>query len=156
MCRAQNRLQRHGFYERNAIEDETVRRIPICRMRCPDCRKTLSLFPVFLLPYFQHTLAFMVQLLFSLWLSRQPLGSRQLCHFYAKRFRAKQTEIALWVREVGDQGSRRATPNLEVIRLLEQIQALGAAGFVRRWWQHRLSSFMAAADYRGTHVVPMI
>lgn len=33
MCKAQNRLMRHGFYERNAIEASQVSLIPICRLR---------------------------------------------------------------------------------------------------------------------------
>jgi hypothetical protein len=30
ICRARNRLQRHGFYEHNALEEELGFRIPIC------------------------------------------------------------------------------------------------------------------------------
>jgi len=156
MCRAQNRLKRHGFYERNAIEQGASLRIPICRLRCPDCKKTLSIFPVSLLPYFQHTIAFILLLLLSFWLFGQPLGSRQLRHFYTKRFQAKQTEIALLLREAGDLEPRRADPVSESVRLLEKIRSLGEAGFVSRWWRHRFSSFMAATDYHGTRVVAMI
>jgi len=44
MCRARNRLQRHGFYERNAIETEaSTYRVTICRLICPDCKKTVSI-----------------------------------------------------------------------------------------------------------------
>ncbi len=154
MCRAHNRLQRHGFYERNAIENDKVVRIPICRLKCPDCGKTLSLLPVFLLPYFQYTMAFIVQLLLSFWLLRLLPCSRQLRCFYVQRFRAKQTDMALFIRETGDRQSCEASPDTEAIRLLERIQALGTSGFVRQWWRHRLSSFMAAGGYRGVRVVP--
>jgi hypothetical protein len=154
LCRAHNRLQRHGFYERNAIENDTVVRIPICRLKCPDCGRTLSLFPVFLLPYFQYTMAFIVQLLLSFWLLRPLQVSRQLRYFYVWRFRAKQTDIALFIRESGDRRPCEGPSDTEVIRLLERIQTLGPAGFVRQWWRHRLSSFMAAAGYRGARVVP--
>ncbi len=156
MCRAHNRLQRHGFYERNAIENGTVMRIPICRLKCPDCRKTLSLLPVFLLPYFQNTMVFIVQLLLSVWLLRPLQVSRQLRRFYAGRFQAKQTDIALFIRESGDRQSCEVSPDREALRLLERILMLDPADFVRQWWRHRLSSFMAAADYRGARVVPSL
>jgi hypothetical protein len=154
MCRAQNRLQRHGFYERNAIENNTVVRIPICRLKCPDCGKTISLLPVFLLPYFQSTMAFIVQLLLSVWLLRPLQVSRQLRRFYMRRFRVKQTDIALFIRESGDRQPCEVFPDREAIRLLERIRARDPAAFAWQWWRHRLSSFMAAADYRGARVVP--
>ncbi|MEB3104136.1 DUF6431 domain-containing protein, partial [Ferviditalea candida] len=85
MCRARNRLQRHGFYERNAIEADASYRITICRLICPDCRKTVSILPTFLLPYFQHTMDFIIHILLAFWITRSSLCTRQLRRFYEKR-----------------------------------------------------------------------
>lgn len=153
MCGAQNRLQRHGFYERNAIEGLQVSRIPICRLRCPDCRKTLSIFPAWLLPYFQHTMTAILQMLLACGQTRRCGGTRQLHRFYTKRFNGKQTEIALFFRQTGDRQRRNDVP--EAGRdLLKRLAAVGPVWFVRHWWRHRLASFMAAAGYRGTRVAP--
>jgi hypothetical protein len=152
ICRAKNRLLRHGFYERNAIEHHESYRIPICRLRCPDCGKTVSILPTFLLPYFQHTMAFILHILLTFWLTWGLLVSRQLRRFYEKRVYGKQTEMELFFRE---EGHRERFPNErkeKAITLLQMIQALGKATFVRRWWRHQVNSFMAASLYHGTRV----
>lgn len=152
ICRAKNRLLRHGFYERNAIEEGESYRIPICRLRCPDCGKTVSILPTFLLPYFQHTMAFMIHILLAFWLASNLLVSRQLRRFYEKRVNGKQTEWELFFRE---EGYREPFPHgykEKAITMLQMIQALGKATFTRRWWGHQVSSFMAASLYHGTRV----
>jgi len=55
-CVALGNIHRHGFYWRYAITDEDVVEIPICRLICLSCRKTFSIIPDFLIPYFQHSL----------------------------------------------------------------------------------------------------
>lgn len=151
-CRAKNRLLRHGFYERNAVEMDVVYRIPICRLRCPDCGKTISLFPIFLLPYFQHTTDTIIRILLDFWISCILICTRQLRRFYEKRLLGKLTDLELFFREEGkhdafpEKGIEKAT------KLLQMILALGKAPFVRRWWGHRIHSFMAASVYHGTRV----
>lgn len=54
-CGYMGRLHRHGFYYRNAITIHTVHRIVIIRFKCPSCKKTYSLLPSFLIPYYQYT-----------------------------------------------------------------------------------------------------
>lgn len=152
ICRAKNRLQRHGFYERNAIEDEAVYRIPICRLLCPDCGKTVSILPIFLLPYFQHTAAFIIRILLALWMTCTPFAARQLRRFYATRVYGKQNEMTLFFREEGDREALPAGLNERAVTLLQRIQALGEATFVKRWWRHRISSFMAHSLYHGARV----
>lgn len=152
ICRAKNRLLRHGFYERNAIEENESHRIPICRLLCPDCGKTVSIMPTFLLPYFQHAMEYIIRILLAFWLTSCLLVPRQLRQFYEKRMYGKQTEMELFFRE---EGSREMLPSgrkEKAITMLKMIQALGKATFVRRWWRHQLSSFMAAPLYHGARV----
>lgn len=152
ICRAKNRLQRHGFYERNALEEEAGYRIPICRLRCPDCGKTVSILPTFLLPYFQHTIAYIIRILLTFWMTSTLLCNRQLRRFYEKRAKGKQTEMELFFREEGEQIVLPGTGKEKTIKMLQMIQALGKATFVRRWWRHRVNSFMAASLYHGARV----
>lgn len=151
-CRAKNRLQRHGFYDRNAVEEEVVFRIPICRLLCPVCGKTVSILPIFLLPYFQHTSDFIIRILLGFWMTYGLICTRQLRRFYEKRAYGKQTEMELFVREEGIQEVLPITRKERAIKMLQMIQALGKATFVRRWWRHRINSFMAAPLYHGAQV----
>lgn len=52
-------LWRHGFYERNVITFNNLFSIFIQRYRCPNpnCKKTVSLLPSFVLPYYQYSQA---------------------------------------------------------------------------------------------------
>ncbi|CRF28661.1 Uncharacterised protein [Mycobacterium tuberculosis] len=153
MCQAKNWLKRHGFYERNAIDAKAATyRIIICRLICPDCGRTVSILPTFLLPYFQHTIDFIICILLAYWTTRQSLCTRPLRWFYAKRVYGKLTEIMLFFREEGNHQVLPEEPNEKAIKLLQMIQALGKAAFVRRWWRHRISSFMAHSLYHGTRV----
>ncbi|CAM4026533.1 DUF6431 domain-containing protein [Paenibacillus alkaliterrae] len=152
ICRAKNRLQRHGFYERNALEEEMTYRIPICRLLCPDCGKTVSILPTFLLPYFQYTMACIIRILLTYWMTSSLFVARQLRRFYEKRVYGKQTEIELFFREEGEQILLPSAGKEKAIKMLQMIQALGKATFVRRWWRHRVNSFMAASLYHGSRV----
>lgn len=81
ICRAKNRLQRHGFYERNVISEECSFRIPICRLLCPDCGRTVSILPMFVLPYFQYTVDIILRILLAFWMTC-GLCTRQQRRFY--------------------------------------------------------------------------
>lgn len=152
MCRAKKRLLRHGFYERNAIEEETAYRIPICRLLCSVCGKSVSVLPSFLLPYFQHTMDFILHILLAFWMVGISLCTRQLRRFYEKRIDGKLTEIELFIREEETREVLPNAPKEKAIKMLQMIQALGKATFVRRWWRHRMSSFMAHSLYHGARV----
>lgn len=56
-CQAFVRQKFHGFYERNIISIEYIGKIYIRRYICPVCGKTLSMLPMFCLPYYQYSLA---------------------------------------------------------------------------------------------------
>ncbi len=152
LCHAQNRLNRHGFYDRNAIDEEASYRIPICRLKCPDCKKTFSILPDFLLPYFQHTAEYIFHILLTVWIYGKCLCIRQLRRFYQKRCLGKLLEVELFFRETGHHERLPKEPIKKAIILLQMIQALESATFVRRWWSHRVNSPMAHLVYHGTRV----
>ncbi|MBD2844967.1 hypothetical protein IDH44_07180 [Paenibacillus sp. IB182496] len=153
-CRARNRMLRHGFYERNAIDAEATYRISICRLLCPAYHKSVSILPTFLLPYFQHTWRTILNMLLAWWISCLCVCSRQLRRFYEKRGWKKQNEIALFFRSEGVEAIFPEKKAEKAICLFQMIQAMEEATFVRRWWHHRINSFMAAVNYRGARVAP--
>ena len=144
-CKAKHRLQRHGFYERNAVEKDNVYRIPICRLKCSSCGKTVSLLPDFLIPFYQYTLSVVMKRLKERLVEKKRQttdGIRQLVTFYAKRFVSQLTQVEMFFR---DHGKRGVIPGgkEKTINLLEMISAFGEASFLRRSKDHFSSSFMA-------------
>ncbi|WP_373233430.1 DUF6431 domain-containing protein [Cohnella sp.] len=152
ICRAHKRLLRHGFYDRNAIDEAESYRIPICRLFCTDCGKTVSILPTFLLPYFQHAMEYIISILLTYWQTSVCFCSRQLRRWYERRMYGKMTEIELFFRLEGDPSIWPMERKERAINMLTMIQALGKATFARRWWRHQMSSFMAASLYHGARV----
>lgn len=153
LCRAMNTLLRHGYYERNAIEDEVCHRITICRLKCPDCRKTFSILPNFLLPYFQHTLTFMIRILLTLWSCGMQRCTRQLRRFYKKRLDGKLLEIELFLRTLEHLEAFPQERSERAVAFLLLIQAMEPTTFIQKWWQHSISSLLSHYLYRGSRVV---
>jgi hypothetical protein len=153
LCRAMNTLLRHGYYERNAIEEEVCHRITICRLKCPDCRKTFSILPTFLLPYFQHTLTFIIQILLTLWSCGVQLCTRQLRCFYKKRLDGKLPEIELFLRTLERLEAFPQKRSEKAAAFLLLIQAMERTLFTQRWWQHAITSLLSHSLYRGSQVV---
>jgi hypothetical protein len=153
LCRAMNTLLRHGYYERNAIEEEACHRITICRLKCPDCRRTFSILPDFLLPYFQHTLAFMIRILLALWQWGMQFCTRQLRRFYKIRLDGKLTEIELFLRKIGHLEAFPQKRSEKTAAFLLMIQTMERTIFTRRWWQHSITSLLSHSLYRGSQVV---
>jgi transposase-like protein len=151
-CRAMNTLLRHGYYERNAIEDEVCHRITIFRLKCPDCRKTFSILPNFLLPYFQHTLSFMIRILLTLWSCGMQLCTRQR-RFYKKRLDGKLTEIELFLRTLEHLEAFPQKRSEKEAAFLLLIQAMERTIFTHRWRQLAISSLLSHSLYRGSQVV---
>ncbi|RCW50875.1 hypothetical protein DFP97_10267 [Paenibacillus prosopidis] len=127
-CRAKNGLLRHGFYERNAIEDDMIVRIPICRLLCPDCGKTIFLF---CRCFFRQLRGFMRN-------GRTVSNGNRTVLLGSGRTSAG--ERALLPRE----------PKEKAIKMLQMIQAFGKATYIKGWWHHRVNSFMAAPFYHGS------
>lgn len=65
-CRYEERLRRHGFYNRNALTLMATYVVVIQRYYCPACKKTVSLLPSFLAPRFQYSLAYIFFVLYQM------------------------------------------------------------------------------------------
>ena len=141
-CKGRIRLYRHGFYLRNAIEEDQFR-IPICRLKCPSCKQTLSILPTFLLAYFQYTVNVIFEKLESLMIKGKISGYHQLALFYRKRFLNRLTQIEMFFRDDGFRGIFPKDPKEKATKLLRMILALGKATFVRRSRGHFSYNFMA-------------
>lgn len=141
-CKGVVRMYRHGFYLRNAIDHDQYQ-ILICRLRCPSCKKTVSILPTFLLAYFQHTVDIILEKLQGVLIDRKINGYHQLVLFYRKRFLNRINQVEIFFR---DEGFRDNLPNdtkEKAIKLLKMILALGKAPFVRRSTGHLSRNFMA-------------
>ena len=141
-CSHPSTLPRHGFYWRNALFRRQEFRIPILRLKCNSCEKTISLLPDFLLPCFQYSLKFILGALRRFFLGRKNTTNYQLLQFYRQRFLKNLNRIEVFFR---DQGYRGIVPEKQrAIKLLELIGAFPKAGaFAKRFQDHFLRSFMA-------------
>ncbi len=141
-CKGVVRMDKHGFYWRNALDGGVEFRIPIRRLRCPSCRKTASLSPDFLLPYFQHTLRDVV-----VGIRRSLVGKvsvwRQRFQFYRKRFLRLLNQVEMFFRAEGFRGRLPRDTKEKAIKLMRMILALTEATFVRRSRGHFTTNFMA-------------
>ncbi len=118
--------------------------IPICRLKCPSCGKTVSIIPSFLLPYFQHTVATILIKLKNYFLYRKVMGYRQLLEFFSRRFRKNLTRIEMFFRDTGFRGVFPFNPKEKAIKLVEMLLALGKAPLLRRGIGHFPLNFMAS------------
>ena len=143
-CKGHIRLLRHGFYFRYAVTNNNPFFIPICRLQCPSCGKTVSIIPSFLLPYFQHTVATILIKLKNYFLYRKVMGYRQLLEFFSRRFRKNLTRIEMFFRDVGFRGVFPFNPIEKAIKLVEMLLALGKAPLLRRGIEHFPLNFMAS------------
>jgi transposase len=141
-CKGVVRMDKHGFYWRNALEREVELKIPIRRLRCPSCRKTASLLPDFLLPYFQHTLRDVIAGI------RRSLDGRvstwrQRYQFCRKRFLRQLNQVEMFFRAEGFREMLPGDTREKAIKLMQMILALSEATFVRRSRGHFTTNFMA-------------
>lgn len=143
-CKGMVRLYRHGYYWRNAIDVRSAEyRIPICRLICPSCQKTVSILPTFLIEYFQHTVDFIFKTLKMVLINRSKVSYRQLAQFYFRRLFKRLNQIEMYFRELGFRGVLPQAPKEKAIKLLEMILAPEKATFERRPTGHFPHNFMA-------------
>lgn len=143
-CKGMVRLYRHGYYWRNAVDGEKAEySIPICRLLCPSCRKTVSILPAFLIKYFQYTRDFIFTTLKQVLINGGKASYRQLAQFYQNRFFKRLNQIEMYFRELGFRGVLPPSPKEKAIKLLEMILAPGKATFQRRPTGHLPHNFMA-------------
>lgn len=103
-CGYDGMLHRHGHYDRNAVTLYQHFSISIQRFLCPSCRRTYSLLPSFLIPYFIYTFDVVIFCLYSIFAlkekasyvchilndcNKQCFLSIQSIYFFEKRFLSK-------------------------------------------------------------------
>jgi hypothetical protein len=100
-CGVRVSMKKHGFYERYYIKAGFNQRIPIRRLRCPVCGRTLSIMPIFIAPKFQYCPETILKYVYGALIREGTLQdylikmncqnnldiSRQLLYFYLKRIR---------------------------------------------------------------------
>lgn len=135
-------LPRHGFYWRNALFLKSQFRIPILRLKCPSCGKTISLLPDFLLPHYQYSLEFILEALRQFFVKSKTTTYYQLLQFYRRRFLRNLNRIEGFFR---DRGYRGLIPEKDkAIKLLKLIDAFPKAKtFSKRFQDHFQHNFMA-------------
>jgi len=110
-CGYGGNLHRHASYQRTIICRSITTRITIQRVICPDCGKTHALIPSDLIPYFQHTVETILNLLELINIKRQSYSeiiksfrnfnlSFSLGHvsLYVKRFKTNICNIEYYFR----------------------------------------------------------
>ena len=132
-----------GYYWRNALFLRRSFRIPICRYKCPSCKITISILPDFLLPYYQYSLAFIMQALRNHLVKPKRKICHQLLQFYLKRYFNNLNRIEAFFRECGFLEEILAKE--KAIKLLEMIRTAfpKAKTFARRFQKHFHRNFMA-------------
>jgi Domain of unknown function (DUF6431) len=87
-CLAMDRLYCHDFYERNGInKNGHCSIIVIRRLRCRHCGMTFSILPSFMLPYFQHFLSVILDVISDVLNKKREVAiSRQLRFFHLNRY----------------------------------------------------------------------
>jgi len=135
-------LPRHGFYRRNALFRKREFRILILRLKCPSCKKTISLLPDFLLPNYQYSLEYILYVLKKFFRELKTVTYYQLLQFYRRRFLGNLKRIEAFFRDMGYQG---VIPEKDkAIKLLELISAFPKARtFAKRFQDHFQRNFMA-------------
>lgn len=148
-CPYQGRLRRHGFYPRNALTCLAYFRIFIQRYYCKLCKRTVSLLPTFLLPYFQYSLACIFFCLLRIVITHLPLeqiaqkinqisGRTELSHqhlvLYKKRFLENMPLI------IGFFGSQEVRAELVIRRI---FRARFLEPFNLQYFQFQAHHFLA-------------
>lgn len=145
ICKAQIPLKPHGFYQRFVVHKFKVYRIKIRRYKCLDCKRTISILPSFLLPYYQYSLEMILEHLREYLKGKQGKVPfyRQLTEFYAKRFFRNLPAMISFFRDTGQSLAFTGDKKEKAIKLLEMVSAFPKATFSRRYKDHFQKSFMA-------------
>ncbi len=141
-CSYPSNLPRHGFYWRNALFRKSQFRIPILRLKCPSCGKTISLLPDFLLPHFQYSLEYILIAVREFLMKRKTTICYQLLQFYRRRFWGNLNRVEAFFRDQGYRGIIEEKD--KAIKLLKLIGAFPKAKtFAKRFQDHFQHNFMA-------------
>lgn len=142
-CSAQGNLHRNGFYWRFGVTDEKAVKIPICRLRCLVCKKSFSLLPDFLIPYFQHTVHTILERVHQILRNKKANGSRQLLAYHLKRYLKSLHWVHSFFTDMGNILGFSENIKKEATKYMKMILDFGESPFLRRSWGHLSSYFMA-------------
>ncbi len=156
-CRLKKTLHRHGFYARNAIVGGKVYRIYICRYRCSDCRRTMSVLPSFLLPFFQYTVHEITNQIHEALARRiegkkacvqhknTELPTRQGIAYYLRRYQ----QCIPWIQSYFASRHEWIHPCLDAgFQWIKKIKQRGVEMFIQQSWGH-LSAYFLANCFRA-------
>lgn len=123
ICNAQKELGAHGFYYRNVVLISGCVIASIRRYYCSCCGKTISLLPSFLLPYFQHPLAFILEELHAHFcrLRAEFKAYLQLRQFFVYRFLKNLNRIEAFFRDFGFLGALPPPEREKATNLIDMI-----------------------------------
>lgn len=145
-CKAKVKLKRHGFYWRYIHLIKKAVKVPVCRYFCPSCCKTISLLPIFLLPYYQLPLRVIMKLIQCAASGKQVLLNlkRQHLQFIKKRFMNNLNWIEAFFRDKGYGGYIMQDKKEKAMKLMDLINtAATVETFSQRFHNHFLRAFMA-------------
>lgn len=142
-CISHGNLHRNGYYWRFGITEELTIKIPICRIRCLECNVNISILPDFLIPYFQHTMSTVLDLIKEFIKEKKANSSRQLLRFYLVRYYRNLNWIHSFFIEINQSTGLSKDRKKEAINYLKMIRDFGESTFLRRSWGHLSTYFMA-------------
>ncbi len=142
-CPSPGNIHRHGYYWRFGVTEEETVRVPICRMKCLQCKVSLSILPDFFIPYFQHTIHTILQRVYQLLHDKKGKSSRQLLRFHLTRFCKSLKWVHTFLVTLGVVSRFSADIKKEAIKYLNLLRDFGESTFLRRSWGHNSSYFMA-------------
>ncbi|TCK08013.1 UNVERIFIED_ORG: hypothetical protein BDK47_10264 [Anoxybacillus amylolyticus] len=151
-CQAKRILYRHGYYERNALVGKDVYRIWIARYRCVICKKTVTVLPTFLLPYFQYTIWTIVHWLkecLSSLLGKEKSSSkffppRQGVGFYMRRFLAHLPRLRWFFQTKGKRILGLSDePLVQAQEWMQKMEEDGLEKLIEAMWKEQSTHFLA-------------
>ena len=142
-CLAHGNLHRNGYYWRFGITEEATIRIPVCRLKCLVCDKSISVLPDFLIPYFQHTIHTVLNRLSLLIQKKKVNGYRQLWRFHLLRYWRNLNWIHSFFTDCGSVFGVVEDIEKRATKYMKMILDFGESPFLRRSWGHLSKYFMA-------------
>ena len=158
-CHACVKMKNHGYYTRNIISSEYTGRIYIRRYMCSICGKTMSMLPMYCLPYYQYSLQLIFLILYGYYCRSKSLSGiireqrqtysalerRHIC-LYRQRFENNRQLIEYGINNISP-GSLFLGNHPEIHmwakETLEEIAKTPPSIFNQRFHQETNKSFMS-------------
>ncbi len=143
-CHSWGNMQKHGFYWRFAVTDTLTEKIPIRRLKCNCCKKTFSILPDFLIPYFQHTLHTILDHIENKLNEKETSSlSHQLIRFYLVRFMSQLNWIYTFFSDIGEVFEVIEDSKEKAKKYLHKLRDFSESAFLRKSMGHLAKYLMA-------------